>query len=146
MKIVFSIITTVFLISACSNLTHTSSDEIEQNVTAWADAYFNYHFDQASTLVTAESRQWLQYAASNVHEADVELLRQAEQGASITVNDIYQDNDTSAQATITVENYLRMDTIGNAGQMIPQATFIIPLVLRNNRWMIRMVNLPRSEK
>ena len=32
---------------------------------AWADAYFNCDFKDASSYVTPESQKWLQYAASN---------------------------------------------------------------------------------
>jgi len=75
------------------------------------------------------------------------MLRNASEGASIEINNYnYDDNDTTGVAIITVNNFMRLDTIGKAGHIIDKAIFRIPIVLREGKWTIKMVNLPRSEK
>lgn|SRR5574344_361170 len=135
------------LFAGCGNSPKGGEDSVETDVKAFADAYFNYEFPKAAKYCTPESERWLRYASSNVHQADVEVLRNAEEGASIEINDIsYNDDDTTGTATVTARNYMRMDTIGNAGHIIKEALFKLPIVLRNGKWLIKMEDLPRSEK
>ena len=97
-------------------------------------------------FVTPESKKWMSYAASQVHEADIELLRQKEKIATYTLNDIdYHENDTTADARITVHNFLQMDTIGKACQLVEKAEFAIPLVYREqeDKWIVNLNGLPR---
>src|SRR5574344_1506204 len=135
------------LFAGCGNSPKGGEDSVETDVKAFADAYFNYEFPKAAKYCTPESERWLRYASSNVHQADVEVLRNAEEGASIKVDDIiYNDDDSTGYACITVNNYLRIDTIGKAGRMIDEGKFKLPMILRNNKWTVRMEGLPRSEK
>ena len=41
---------------------------------------------------------------------------------------------------------ISMDTIGTKGHFVNQADFVLNLVRRNGRWLVRMGGLPRSEK
>ena len=55
---------------------------------------------KAVKYCTQESERWLRYAASNVNETDVELLRQKPEDASIEITDIdFGDDETSATVT-----------------------------------------------
>mgnify|MGYP007000016486 CR=1 FL=1 len=60
----------------------------EADVDSFANNYFNWHFPKAVKYCTQESERWLRYAASNVNETDVELLRQKPEDASIEITDI----------------------------------------------------------
>ena len=83
--------------------------------------------------------QWLRYAASNVHQEDVDILRAQDEGASHEINEIvYNKDDSTAYARITVRNFLQMDTIGTAGHIVKEAQIRIPLVLRNKKWLVKM--------
>ncbi len=149
MNINRSIIVLLFplFVTGCNNHPNVQSDIVDNEVNAFAEAYFNYDFKTAANHCTPESEKWLRYAASNIHQADVDMLRNAPEGASIEINDYeYDDNDTTGVAIITVNDFMRLDTIGKAGHMIDKAVFRIPIILRDGKWTVKMVNLPRSEK
>ena len=129
------------------NMFHSGSEsQLEEQVDSFAIYYFNWQFYNSVRFVTPESKKWMSYAASQVHEADIELLRQKEKIATYTLNDIdYHENDTTADARITVHNFLQMDTIGKACQLIEKAEFAIPLVYREqeDKWIVNLNGLPR---
>lgn len=92
---------------------------------------------------TKESERWLRYAASNVNETDVELLRQKPEDASIEITDIdFDDDETSATVTLTVHNFLQMDSIGQDPQLIEQADFQLPMCMEKGLWKIKLDKLP----
>jgi hypothetical protein len=145
-KSIIIILFPVFTIG-CNNSSHSQSDKVDDEIKAFAEAYFNYDFKTAANHCTPESKKWLWYAASNINQADIDVLRNAPEGASIEINDYnYNDNDTTGIAIITVSNFMRLDTIGKAGHLIDKAIFHIPIILRDGKWTVKMVNLPRSEK
>lgn len=134
-----------FGVRGCSS--HTGDEEqLKENVDSFASSYYNWQFRKALKYCTPESEMWLRYAASNVHQADVDILRAQSEGASHKIQSIsYEPGDTLAYVRLLVRNYLRMDTIGNAGRIISKATFKLPVVRRHKRWMVKMEDLPRSE-
>jgi ketosteroid isomerase-like protein len=138
-------IMTAALMVGCNYI--SDEKDISATVEKFAEAYFNYDFETAMKLTTADSEKWLRYAASNIHQADVDVLRSQEEGASVSIDDItIDDGDTTASALVTVHNYMRLDTIGNAGRMISQAQFRLNMVMESDKWRIKMEGLPRSEK
>jgi len=112
----------------------------------WAEAYFNYDFREATRFVTPESEKWLHFAASNVTEQDIEILNATDERATINVGDYYVGTDTTGMISVTVNNFLSMDSIGHAGSRHESEVFILEVVKRNGHWKIRMAGLPRSEK
>ena len=102
----------------------------------WRAAQFN-------AFALQESERWLRYAASNVNETDVELLRQKPEDASIEITDIdFGDDETSATITLTVHNFLQMDSIGQDPQLIEQADFQLPMCMEKGLWKIKLEKLP----
>ena len=136
----------IFSLSGCEPH-EGSEDQLKADVDSFANNYFNWHFPKAMKYCTQESERWLRYAASNVNETDVELLRQKPEDASIEITDIdFGDDETSATVTLTVHNFLQMDTIGQEAHLVEEADFNLPMRIENGVWKIRMVNLPRSER
>lgn len=136
----------VILLTSCIG-NHRSKRQAEQAADSFAENYFNYQFEEAAEHATKDSERWLRYAASNIHKADVEVLRSQDEGASADVEDItLGDGDSTAIATVNVHNYRRLDTIGNAGRMIDEARFQLNMMKEEGKWKIRMEGLPRSEK
>lgn len=124
-----------------------SEEQLLEDADSFAVNYYNWHFEQALRYCTPESEKWLRYAASNVHEADVELLRNKEEDAQVELGDIlYDDNDSIATIETKVYNYLQMDSIGKAAHLIPESTFRLTMVKRSGKWVIRMESPLRSEK
>lgn len=126
---------------------NSDRDKAETAASSFAQAYFNYNFDEAAKFCTQDSRRWLSFAASNIYEADVEVLRNMETGATAEVTDMdFSDEDSTAVATVEVANFMQRDTIGKAGRVIDAAVFALTLVRRDGVWKVRMASLPRSEK
>ena len=136
----------IFSLSGCEPH-EGSEDQLKADVDSFATYYFNWHFPKTLKYCTRSSEPWLRYAASNVHKADVERLRAKEEDATVEINDItFGDDGVSATASITVRNFLQMDSIGQEAHLVDEAEFQLPMSMENNAWKIRMVNLPRSGK
>ena len=136
------------VVSACNKQKEGPETTLEERVDSFANAYFNWQFFKAINHVTPESEKWMRYAASQVHPADLKLINEQEEKASVEIDDIELTNDTSAKVKISVSNYMRMDTIGNAGRMIDEAKFILYARYRTDKkkWMMHLTDLPRHEK
>lgn len=143
---VVAITTSLYTLTGCQ-AHEGSEDQLKNNLDSFATYYYNWQFPKAIKFCTASSEPWLKYAASNVHEADVELLRNKEADATVEINDIdFGDDEVSAIADITVRNFLQMDSIGKEAHLVEEADFHLPMRIENGVWKIRMVNLPRSER
>ena len=136
----------VLLIAGCNSNHYKDKKQLEADADSFATYYFNWQFQKAIPYCTPSSRKWLCYAASNVHSADINILRTKTDGASSHIHKIQFINDSTADVLCTVKDYVCMDTIGKAGRIIPQSLFRLSLVLHHNQWKIRMEDLPRSEK
>lgn len=122
-------------------------DGAEAVAERFAIAYFNYHFDEASLCCTPESRRWLSFAASNVYEADLDVLRGMASGAEVEVLSVdYGDADSVAVASVVVRGAMVRDTIGRAGRVSAEESYRLGMVCRDGRWYVRMEGLPRSGK
>lgn len=143
---VVAITTSLYTLTGCQ--AHEGSEEqLENNLDSFATYYYNWQFPKAIKFCTASSEPWLKYAASNVHEADVELLRNKAEDATVEINDIdFSDDGANATVSITVYNFLQMDTIGQEAHLVEEADFHLPMSIENGVWKIRMVNLPQSER
>lgn len=142
-----------FALSLCS-CTHTGNgpqDMAEAAAAEFAEAYFNYHYKDAAAAATADSRKWLEYAASNVTQGDVDKLRSAEEDATVEiVSSAFEDDSrTKCAVRVNVGNFLRKDSInGKPGGYAKNACFLLRVELDEGtgRWLVRMAGLPRSEK
>ena len=122
-------------------------DNAEATALAFANAYFNYNFDEAAKFCTQDSRRWLAFAASNVYGADIEVLRNMDAGATADVAGMdFPDGDSTAVATVEVANFMQRDTIGRAGRVVDEGVFTLSLVRRDGGWKVRMADLPRNER
>ena len=140
--VVAAIATSLYGLSACQS--HEGDDnQLEADVDSFATYYFNWHFPKTLKYCTKGSEPWLRYAASNVHKADVERLRAKEEDATVEINDItFGDDGVSATASITVHNFLQMDSIGQEAHLVDEAEFLLPMSMENNAWKINLKKLP----
>ena len=94
---VVAITTSLYTLTGCQS--HEGSEEqLENNLDSFATYYYNWQFPKAIKFCTAGSEPWLKYAASNVHEADVELLRNKAEDATVEINGIdFGDDEVSAK-------------------------------------------------
>lgn len=125
-------------------LADRESMQVRQAAEDWAEAYFHFDYQEAARHTTAEGLRWLQFAASNINEADVEVINQYINDITTSVSDVYVGNDTMAVAAIHVNHWFSPDSIGHAGSMKDDGTVDVELVKRNGAWKVRMAGLPQS--
>lgn len=124
-----------------------SEDQLKNDVDSFATHFYNWHFPKAQKYCTASSEPWLRYAASNVHKADVKLLCSKAEDATVEVGDIeFGDDEITATASITVRNFLQMDTIGQEAHLVKEAHFLLPMAMEGEKWKVRLEQMPRSLK
>src|SRR5574344_685299 len=124
-----------FLLSGCNS--HPGSEsQLKEDVDSFSNAYYNWQFEKAAPYVFDSSQKWLHYAASQVHQEDVDLLKAQKEGASVEINDITYHEDSTADVLITVANFLSMDTIGKPAHPIQEAKFKLHMKFENENWKI----------
>lgn len=120
-----------------------SESQLKEDVDSFATYYYNWHFEQASKYCTPESEIWLKWAASNVHPADIDLLRAKQQDAIVELGDIdFHDDEVSATVSIHVKNFLQMDSIGKVAKLVDNANFQLPMVIHEGKWKVGLKELP----
>ena len=117
----------------------TAADVAER----WAEAYFRCDYHEAEKLCTPESWRWLQFAASNTTQHDLDLI--GERVVKVEFDDFFpQRNDTMMTVRLRVSHYLKPAAIGLKSTLGEDGVFDIVVVKRHDQWMVRMEGLPRS--
>ena len=131
-------------LTAC-NMLQSDDDKATDVAVQWGEAYFNCDFHAAQTLSTPESLRWLQFAASNTSQQDLDLLKQ--QAAEVEATDYFPEaDDTLRVVALRVNHYLSKNLSAGVSQQIEEGVFHVTTVKRNGKWLVRMASLPRNEK
>ena len=140
----FFICCLVLLATACD--LRNNGDREAMNVAAeWADAYFNADYHAAEALCTPDSRRYLAFAASNTTQHDLDLLKATP--ANVETDDFFPEaNDTLRVVMLKVHHYIRPALLGQTSRQEDEGLFRVTVVKRDKRWLVRMADLPRSEK
>ena len=145
MKRTLSMLAVMAMFASCE-IGQPGDDAARETAEKWAKAYFNCDFHEAADYTTEESSNWLRFAASNISADDLQVL-QAGGGAQISANDYFPvANDTLRVVELSVSHFLAPVALGESPRLEDEATFQVTVVLRDNRWLVRMEGLPRSEK
>lgn len=131
---------------ACQERHEGSEKQLKETADSFAATYYNWQFWKTARYCTDASQVWLRYAASNVHQADIDILRGMEEGANHELDGIrYDGNGATAVVSVTVRNFLQMDTIGTEAHLVKRASFDIPMRLANGKWLVDLRSLPRGK-
>lgn len=131
----------ILLLTACHD--DHREKQLRQKALEFADAFYNYQFDKCLAYCTPEAKSWIRFAASNVHESDVQTLRSQKVGASVKLDDIcLEEGDTLAIVHLTVSDFMTLDSIGKAGKIIRKATVALPAIYREKKWLINLQRIP----
>ena len=131
-------------LTAC-NMLQSDDDKATDVAVQWGEAYFNCDFHAAQALSTPESLRWLQFAASNTSQQDLDLLKQ--QAAEVEATDYFPEaDDTLRVVALRVNHYLSKNLSAGVSQQIEEGVFHVTTVKRNGKWLVRMASLPRNEK
>ena len=148
MKINFSIPAVLLCIFfSCTRGISNHENKVTECVDSFAIHYFNYQFFQTKPFVTNDSEKWLELAASNVTQSDIDILRNQEQAATIeTENITFNSGDSVAIASIKVHHFLDMNNIAAGSRFVDEGSFHLTVVRNEGKWKVRMEGLPRNEK
>lgn len=131
-------------LTACSML-RKDDDQATAVAVEWGEAFFNCDYHAAEALCTPESRRWLQFAASNTTQHDLDMLRQ--QAAQVEATEFFPvASDTLRVVELMVRNSVSPTIHGGESAQVEEALFHVTVVKRNGSWQVRMASLPRSEK
>ena len=129
---------------AC-DMMQSDDDKATDVAVQWGEAYFNCDYHAAEALSTPESLRWLQFAASNTTQQDLDLLKQ--QAAEVEATDFFPEaNDTLRVVELRVNHYLSKNLSMGVSQQKEEGIFQTTVVKRGDKWLVRMASLPRSEK
>ena len=110
---------------------------------SFATHYFNWQYEQCLPFTSAESKTWLQFAASNVTQSDIDMLRAMEYGASVEVTDIEMNDDGNATAELLVSHFLMPGRLGKEAALIEEATTTLTLKKQDEDWKVILEALPK---
>lgn len=128
------------LVASCGR--DGDEDQLKADVDSFAVHYFNWRYQDAVPYCTEESLPWLRFAASNVHQEDVDSLRAMDSGAACSIDAVDYTSDSTATVRLKVENFLHKDTIGGVSHLVEAASVELPLVYRD-KWKVHLKALPR---
>ena len=140
----YLILSLTLALTAC-NMMQNDDDQATAIAIEWGKAFFNCDYHAAEALSTPDSRRWLQFAASNTTQQDLDLLKQ--HAAEVEATDFFPEaNDTLRVVELVVRNSVKPTIAGEEPSQIEKAMFRTTVVKRNGSWLVRMASLPRSEK
>ena len=140
----YLILSLTLALTAC-NMMQNDDDQATAIAIEWGEAFFNCDYHAAEALSTPDSRRWLQFAASNTTQQDLDLLKQ--HAAEVEATDFFPEaNDTLRVVELAVRNSVKPTIAGEQPSQIEKAMFRTTVVKRNGSWQVRMASLPRSEK
>lgn len=145
-KIRLAIVALCVFTCACTSEKEQEKREAVNNAAEkFANLYFNYQLNEVMPLTTADSHKWLRFAASNITQADIDMLRTME-SADCSVKGITYSSDSTAVVKVEVRNVLLPDTLGAKPHITPKALFRLALVNRSKKWLVKMEGPLRSER
>ncbi len=134
-----------FLFSSCQLSDTNSPDAIDKPLTAWAEAYFGFDYEEALDYMTPESEKWICFAASNITEKDITFINENNKGVKTEIIDRYiMAGDTSCSARIRVSDFVQLGFVGQENKVIDQAEYQITLVKRDRKWLVKTEGPLRS--
>lgn len=140
----YLILSLTLALTAC-NMMQNDDDQATAIAIEWGEAFFNCDYHAAEALSTPDSRRWLQFAASNTTQQELDLLKQ--HAAEVEATDFFPEaNDTLRVVELMVCNSVKPTIAGEQPSQIEKAMFRTTVVKRNGSWLVRMASLPRSEK
>lgn len=130
-------------LSSCGSRFNDGESGLREAVDSFSIAYFNWHFKDATKYVDQDSMPWLDYAASQVSQEDVDSLKAMAEGASVEVKDV-EGSGSYRMATVEARGFLSFDSIGKSPRIIDKATFQLPVNKVGESWKVVLRSLPRQ--
>lgn len=124
--------------SACNGSMIREHEQAEDSALGFASAFFNFDFDGAASFCAPESFPWIRFKASNITEKDLEVYNKDGHLAEAELEDLTFKSDSTAIAICNMSHVLLTDSLERQGIMAQEKKFIIPLVKRDGKWVVKM--------
>ena len=134
----FAILSLFILITAFSCKGKEDSDYITERVDSFATHYFNWQYEKCIKFVKPESKVFIQLAATNVTEEDVQMLRSQQEDASIDIKDFIFEDANHANIKIAIHNFISVDTTGRKAKSYDYGEAEIRMVKEGKDWYVEM--------
>ena len=133
----------IAMLSSCDypalyNVSSQDEDPLETVAEDFASALYNWQYEKALQMATPESAKWLQMAASQITEDDINYFNEQEESVDIELNSIDQLSDTSAVAEYQLGNMVVKDLLATSPRLVSDTTTHINLVKRHGKWFADM--------
>ncbi len=131
---------------ACNNSKETSQkDDLLVIVDSFLTCYFNYDLLGANGFVHPESKKWITFLASNIHQEDLDSLKTFMQEPSYEIKDVQYINDSLALVRCKASCVYELSQIGATSNIVKSAEYSFNMVKVNNKWLIKMEGPLRNE-
>ena len=130
---------TLIIISCGSSHDGKEEDAATECAENFARAFYNLQYKESLDYTTPESERFVRYQAAIITEKDVETVRNADEGATISIESFdweSPDADTSAIISIQVENFLKLDSIQSLGHIEEKEAQQLRVVKRDGKWRV----------
>ena len=144
--VVLLLVITAYFLSWGKNNEDKAKEDITAVIDKFAAYYFNFDFNNTAATCTPESMKWLSFISSNILQEDIDIIKAQKEGPWHETVEVTLTSDTTATAECKVFNFLKIDTLGCAGRIAEQATYKIPAVKRNGKWLVKMEGLLQNER
>lgn len=124
-----------FLMATLTACSFEDENAAEVRLRAFAQNYFNLRFKQASAYCTPESEKFIRFHASNIRQSDLDILDAQPDTAVCDIIDI-DINDDTANAVISVKNFLRCDSVSQSGFVCNDAKFELSMQKFEDKWFV----------
>lgn len=133
-------------VSGCEKSSRSDKETMISVADSFANAFYNFNYGKAIALCDSDSRKAIYFFCGNLTEKDMEIIRNAPQGASVTVTDADCDEDRSGSVVVTVNDFFSKDSIGVTGTIKKEESYRLPLRKINGRWIVRYTHKEPVEK
>lgn len=135
----------VFLLLLAGACGDGGSDEeqAEDCALCFGQAFFNLDLHQAAELCTQDSQHWINFMATNLTQADLDLIDAS--GISVLVRKVTLTSDSTAEATVDVSHFMKWHGLEQPATIENDGEFRLDLVKRQGKWLVRMAGLPQNE-
>ena len=134
------------LMASCEKEPYDPDRMVSETAEQFAEAYFNFDFEEALDHVDPASAKWISFAASNVTQSDIDLYNQLNADTEADVCAVDWMNDSTATVTVIVKNVVEKQRFGQPSHVVDEAEYQLTVIERSNKAFVRMEGLPRSEK
>jgi len=125
--------------SSCDGRTAAERQLLER-VDSFVITYYNTLYHEAARFVTPASMPQLRFAASQLTQADIDVIHQNKEMLSYEVIETTIEHDSIAQVEVLLHNVFTIDTIGQAGNIRKELTSILQFEYDKDRkqWFVRL--------